>query len=383
MSQNGFSDVTHVHKDIYSIKLSLLVFADDLDADFINPRHVARSHQPHAEGMDQLSMEKLSESIRRDGLLSNPIVQGEINDGTPFTINSGERRIRCIKKLFKENVPCKDRATGKMVPAQELYEYIDCKVISNKLALEERFRIAFQTNDSACDIGEGANVALVKRFKDQGWSEEQIKEATGKSQTWIRDTLALCDLDDECYSAVVNGDINRTVALKLAGEPDKIKRVATLNRTITIASGHLDQLNQEEARRLEAAQEQLELAEAAVEDAKVGGSKGRRKVAEKKLKDAEKSVERRHAKVTLLKSKRPRATGKHFTRALIQDADGQNVGILTPSKIRKFWRASLRAEAEKGHRDARFLMFVLDEGMFKNDRDILALMERFHEQEKK
>jgi hypothetical protein len=278
--------------------------------------------------------------------------------------------------LLKENAPCYDPETGKTVPAKELYEYVLCRVHINP-DTKTAYKLAFTTNDTACDIGEGATVALVRRWKGEGWSDEDIRRVTGKSPTWCRDTMQLVSLDEKTFAALADGGINRTVAIKLAQVPDVTQRHVQLAEARKFAAERLASLQQKVTKSLEDAEMEAELAEAGLADAETTGNQTKKKIASQRLKQAQETATRKRSEVKQLDQKKIVVTGKDLDRA---GATRGQTKALSYNKVMKHWKPALEgmvASGNFGADEAALVLHVLTDGIEKGNRDVEALIRGF------
>jgi len=211
---------------------------------FHNPRHFVQKNKAFSPGLEKQKMEQLAAAIAATGL-NHPITIGcfgSIKDAKTFFIIAGERRKRAIDMLVAKKTPCYDQHTISVKNAEDVYKQIECRIIENA-SLESSFKIAFDENEQNEGIGEAATIALVKFWKDSGWDTNKIKDITGKSITWVRDTEKLIDnLDETSMSCLISGQINRAVAIDLSSVVDPEERHRQLKLCISIASQRLQEM---------------------------------------------------------------------------------------------------------------------------------------------
>ena len=124
------------------------------------------------------AVDELSESIRRDGLLS-PIVVTK--DGETYRIIAGERRFHAVTRLGWKDVECR-------IISREERDYY-------RIALIENLQ---RENLTAEDEAE----ALIKLKKQEDLSDQELAKLVGKSRNYVTEILSIASLPpeflDEC-----------------------------------------------------------------------------------------------------------------------------------------------------------------------------------------
>ena len=384
------AEIVHIEGNLYHVPRNLISFSDNPDEDFVNPRHTMVFGQEEAKGLDPESIKALKESIRKNGLLNPPILQGRGNLGNSILkVNSGERRLRCIDLLIKENADCFDPNTRKFKPAAQLYSTIRCTIIVD-IDLKEQYRLAYTTNDQSEGIGETADIMLVKKLHEKGLTNEEIMEITMKSSTWMRDTDLLLGLDEETLKAYVDGSINRTVAIKLAGIKNvehRLTKLAELNKYRMLRNKILlEAVNQS----LEQAIQERDLAEAELLDAQHIGDKKRKTLSEDRLKKAQEKIKRKSEEFQEITGKQITATRKDLDSIMPDGGERK----LTASKIEKRWRPALISLIKNDGLDedgnfvcdvehASLVLYVVDHGLNQNEYDISTVLREFSQYNEK
>lgn len=384
--------VKHLDRNLFRVNIDRIQLADSSTEEdvfsFMNPRHVTTNPQ----GFSKEEMSELRESIRTLGLehpLSLRLVETE--DAEILQLVSGERRFRCISKLIKDKTSCFDPATNSWKPAAELYGAVECRI--NLLSDQDAFKLAFSENDRSIGIGEGATVALIRNFRREGWTDQQILEVSGKSITWLKDTDVLIGLDEDTFTALTENTINRSAALLLAKVDDVEERLVLLDNAKNSAIERLQSMKKKLQKELAAAETKEEIAEAELVVAETLGDED--KVAEqaaiaanhtnraKRKKQELASIEETTPKATAIDIDAARKTRK---RPGAQPADGTSKALTLP-KLQKYWYEPLNKlitgvadDPEIDLDDVRLVCLLLEK-IDAGERDILSVL-RFHEANK-
>lgn len=206
----------------------------------------------------------LRESIRDVGLNVPPVVR-ELADGT-YELIAGERRIRSLRWLIENKVPCFDKASQGRTPAQKLYKTVQCRVEvdcddkrASQLSVSENLE---RENVSDVDLMQYCLdlVSLKSEHGEPLYTRKEIEEIIHRSATWISQTLSLHELSDRAKELLGNGTLPRTTALYLLKlEPEAVDKV--LDRAEEIAAqvkaAELQQIENE----INQAEENLQAAE--------------------------------------------------------------------------------------------------------------------------
>lgn len=375
--------VIHLYGNLYRMRLDLIHFADTVEKDvlsFKNPRLMLAGSKP--KGFSKEEMSELRESVRTIGL-ENPMILRpvEFEGKTILQLISGERRTRCCQKLVKDDADCYNPATGKYVKASDLYEYVEVRI--NHLDDRAAWKSAYSSNDKAVDIGDGATIALIREWRNAGWTDDEILETTGKSISWLRDTDVLIGLDEETFDALKNEQINRSVALEFAKIEDVNERLETLKSALNFASTRLQEIKKKLAKAADNAEDKLELAEAQKAAAELGGDKKAKEKAEVKATKLAARVAKKKAAAddesTKVNSKDLQKARSSVKKTGNSHA-GEDAKALTRNKIQKHWYAPCAAHvkgAEESddfdNEDAR-LVILLSESIEKGNEDIFKIL---------
>lgn len=224
--------VSYLYGAMYRVRLAMIQVADagfdpaSKQFEFRNPRWHTLNGKPQGCGLSPEKMQELRESIRDLGL-NHPLrcrwypFQND-RSASPVSVQlvDGERRFRSMCWLVKENQPCYDAATGDMVEAKKLYEYVDCMV--TEMDDDTALSYALEGNDKSEDIGTGATIAMVQYLRHCGKTDPEIIAITRKSPDWLCKTEKLLGLDPDILLALKNDQINRKVAQRL-GQIEDVK----------------------------------------------------------------------------------------------------------------------------------------------------------------
>lgn len=347
--------VEHIHGNIYRIRRDLLCFADsgletaDGKLLFGNPRYITNEDgKLVARGMSREEMEELRNEIIRQGLLHPPIFYPK--DGK-FVLADGERRMRCIDRIIKDDALAYNTATGEMEPASEVYEYIECRV--EIMDVQKALEIAFTGNESAIGIGDGATLNVVRVLRKAEYDDDTILTITGKSITWLKETDELLQLDKETFDALISDRINRKVALKLSRVPVVKDRGQRLKAMLEARKERVEKKKQELSQEIEGHESALEMAESEVLEAEVLEQDVTEP--ELKVKRLNNITNKKKKQLNKLEENPPPVNEKDYIDTHDPNDDPKPY---TPTKIEKYWKAEL-------------VDLIKDKGMDENDEQIV------------
>lgn len=151
---------------------------------------------------DQQSLEDLSDSIKKNGVLQPILVRKK---GANYEIVAGERRYQAAKLAGLEEIP------------------VSIREISD----DEVFQLALIENLQRSDLDpiEEA-LGYRKLIKDNGFTQEQLGKILSKSRSGIANSLRLLDLPQEVQDMMADGKLTAGHAraiLAVAGEEGKLK----------------------------------------------------------------------------------------------------------------------------------------------------------------
>lgn len=382
---------------LYRVKPENLIFAEPpANGEFGNPRTILSGFVP--KGLSEEEMEELYESIRTTGMdhpfKARPITK---NGKIILQIVDGERRARTIFKLKKDNASCYDQITEEFKPASELYATVECRI--KEMDDQTAFKNAYQKNDQSVSIGEAANIALIRTWREAGFTDEQIMDMTGKGISWLRETDRLCTLDEETFEALATNKINRTAASDLANEPNLEQRIELLKTSLVKAQERNEVTKQILEEEIDKTEMKAELAAAAAVEAEFNQDDEAKEAATTRMERLRKKALDKKKKVAEISDTTPQVTSKDLANAKKQKAQEGNgeapVKALSRSKIEKFWRepvvAFIKAEGLDEENkpvegidleDARLTKLLLDH-IDKGEKDVMRILKAHMKQKEK
>jgi myosin heavy subunit len=214
-------------------------------------------------------------------------------------------------------------------------------------------------------------VALVKQWKEDGWSDEDIMQVTNRSITWLRESLDIIGLDEKCFEAFLREEINRTCAISLSEVKDVRDRQTRLAKMKSKAIERQQAMEQQAQLELEAAEEEAQIAEANAELAETIRAKAETK---EKLRKSKKKVKQKEQALREVRSRKPKATGKELDRVRAEH-DGASGKHLTLAKYKKHWLPVLE-RAKQGQvpslspSAAAMLQDIMENAFYANQFDL-------------
>jgi hypothetical protein len=314
-------DIEHLHGNLFRIKRDKIklsksgICVEDGKLIYGNPRWFVNSKgEKQAKGIEKEKMDELKNSIQEDGL-ENPIRLRISEDRNFVEIINGERRFRCINDLCEKNIPCFNPETKSRQPADEIYDWIDCRVefMDDKAALA----IALKPNETSETIGDLANINLIKILRESGFDDQEIIKTTGKSVSWLRETDRIISLDETCLEHFKNEKINRTVAIQLALIENAEERIDLLEKIKQVAEKrHVEKINKT-SEKINKATQNKEIQEASAKFAKIKGDEVSEEEFNKKAELEKQKIEKAEKEFENLSSKSATATSKDIEKIKI------------------------------------------------------------------
>lgn len=161
------------------------------------------------EAFDDTAIERLAESIRKNGILQPIVVR---RAGKHFEIIAGERRWRAAKVAGIKEIPVTVRESVSDADTLEL------------ALLENVQRVDLNPIEKAKGYRR-----LVEEFKK---SQEEIAKGIGQDRATIANTLRLLELPVEIQDAVQRGSLSAGHARALLSVPDATRRRALFERSL-------------------------------------------------------------------------------------------------------------------------------------------------------
>mgnify|MGYP001564347911 CR=1 FL=1 len=140
-------------------------------------------------------------SIKANGFRRSKPIVAVRNDARQLEVVDGARRMTAVWNLIKKG--------------HEFPEGIPVSIEDKGSSVAERTLLMFTANDGKPFLPLEAAAAL-QRLRDEGMTVKQIMAATGKSDVYITDTLALLTAAPEVKEAVTSGKVGKTLASKIA-----------------------------------------------------------------------------------------------------------------------------------------------------------------------
>ena len=282
---------------------------------FENPRLGLGFHDFFkAEGMAKEDIDEIRDSIKNDGL-DHPLLCRPKN-GKVQVVN-GMRRLLQIDHFIKTNSNVKDKASGEMVNAKQLFAEggVPCRI--EEMSDLEAYRRANSTDDASKPHGDAARLAPTRYAAPAGRSDQDIMAACGKSKDWVtRMKPVALGLDKDTFAAFAAGAIAFPVAEYLSQYEDVAKRKEVLKSLLQKAKERADDMVAEAESHVKATAGKVEKAKAQVAAAKKKGDPEKLAEAEQGLADAqEKHEAAKVQKKGVKKKKTPQVTRRDLPRA--------------------------------------------------------------------
>lgn len=327
--------------DLFSVPFDLLNIATN-EADgtgdyrWVNPRHLGQSDNSMGHGFDKPEMEELYNDIKDDGLMCPLICRWVIvEESLRIQVLDGERRWRSINRQIEKNERVWSRKDQQWLPAKNVHSKIPCRVIAGND--KEALKVAFMVSDRSVAWGEGATAKLIKKLRDCKCSDKEILELTKKSTQWLKEQDDICDLDDLTFSYLIDGKINRALALRLSKIENVERRQYWLHASYDDAvATHQEELSKADG-ALAKAEQKEELADAVLAEARESGDQEAIAEAKETLEEMQEKTQLRRRQRS--EASRPRAKNKNLRNAAAKvgrDEDDDEVAQpLRPGRIRK------------------------------------------------
>ncbi|MBD3239279.1 MAG: ParB/RepB/Spo0J family partition protein [Chitinivibrionales bacterium] len=183
--------------------LSALIPADHEDAGSQGGTEMVDAHaltpnpfQPRTD-FDQEEIDGLAKSIEAQGLLQPVIVRKKVNG---YEIVSGERRVRAMKQLGWDQIPC---------------------IVKGKVSDREMLELALVENIQRENLNDIEQAAAYQRLLlECSLSHEELSERVGKSRSTITNTLRLLKLPQHIQQLIRDGAITSGHARALLAVDD-------------------------------------------------------------------------------------------------------------------------------------------------------------------
>lgn len=360
--------IKRVRGNHFRIRRDLIVTADmEIDSEnkeavFRNPRSMIL-HQggkiTQVCGFSKSEMEELRENIKTDGL-NHPLTcrwvhrenhdqyvdpdsyenQDELSEIIRVQVVNGDRRLRCIEKLIKSKANVFSHELNDVAPAAEVYEFIDCIVLT--MDPLTAFRYSYNGNDKTSPMGPTADVVNVRRWRQWGWTDEQILNVSGRKSSWLKDMDDLNQyLDETTFQSLANNEINLSIAKSLTRIENLEERLERLEQVKIEAIKRVTAKKEKLQSELEAAERRRELAEAEIAVAEhIGDDEGKAEAEEKKQRAEERRDEIEQEKGKL-EVQPPKANSRDLDKttgtSTSSEANPVELKPMTKNKLQKRW----------------------------------------------
>lgn len=183
------------------------ITADSEGTLWVNPALLKPNpHQPR-QFFDEDKLAELTESVRREGILS-PIIVEDAENGS-FYIIAGERRTRAAIAAGLEKVPV------------QLRKYSDTRKL--EVALVENIQ---RTDLNPVEEAE----AYMQLMQLEGITQEEVAEKVGKSRSAVANTLRLLKLPEEMRRPLASGELTSGHARALLSVTNPVSRQILFKR---------------------------------------------------------------------------------------------------------------------------------------------------------
>ncbi len=183
------------------------ITADSEGTLWVNPALLKPNpHQPR-QFFDEDKLAELTESVRREGVLS-PIIIEDAENGS-FYIIAGERRTRAAIAAGLEKVPV------------QLRKYSDTRKL--EVALVENIQ---RTDLNPVEEAE----AYMQLMQLEGITQEEVAEKVGKSRSAVANTLRLLKLPEEMRRPLASGELTSGHARALLSVTNPVSRQILFKR---------------------------------------------------------------------------------------------------------------------------------------------------------
>jgi hypothetical protein len=311
----------------------LLKIGKDGDVQFFNPRRLGKIEeegvkpkdwQQKGQGFNKEEMHDLLNDIQQNGLEYHLCGFWTKKDNKiKAKVNDGERRFRCLEHMRQHDEKVWSPKDQQFMSAKEAYAKIPIKV--KPMSEEEALMRACMVSETAVKWGDAALARLVKMLYAAGKSDEAICKMVGKGKQWVAETYTLNDLDELCFSYLLNNKINRTVAkllLKITDEQTRQQKCIDVFNHAVISNAAVI-VEAEVA--VEKAEDKVELAQAELEEAKLNGASA------ETIEELEKKILKAAAKVKVRKQGRAASARSPMAKS----KDFNFVKAMTVAKVNK------------------------------------------------
>lgn len=315
----------------------------DYDPDvykFSNPRGRAKGG-----GFDREPMAELEKSIIKNGL-QLPLLLRKLGDDT-LQLIAGERRLQAIKNIKKKSkkkpLLVHNIQTNEKEPADKVYETIFVRI--TECDDETALSLAVDENEQSQPLTVADQVRLVEGLLKTGMKPTVICRNLNKNAAWVNHTQHFRDqLPEDCFSALMNGEINRHVATELMRYPTEV-RSELWGDCQAVLKGKIESKRKELDSKLEVAAGEKEIADASKE---MAGELGlNEKEAESKAASAGKKLEKAKDDKEEFENNPPTLTGGDVSTAAVNtNKKAKTPQAFNKRKIEEYYIDPLMAALE-------------------------------------
>jgi len=173
---------------------------------------------------------------------------------------AGERRLRTILKLIKDNVMVFSIEHKKKMPAKEVYTRVNVQ-LEDDCNEVEALALAWDENINAASLTAADEIITVEYLVACGKSPKEIEVILQKNAAWVNHSINFrTKLPEEAFSCLLNGEITRFVADRLLEYPED-KRTEVWNHTKALHSIKIEEKKEKLKAKVAEVRDTLLLAE--------------------------------------------------------------------------------------------------------------------------
>ena len=281
-------------------------------------------------------MVSLYNSIKEDGLQQPPVVRvitDEEDQIVEIGLIAGERRVRCIQRLFDNDEEVHDDLDNSTTSASEKYETIPCKVVYD-CDDHKALRLHYRENADSLGLTIEEQIGLVERLSSTGMKNKEIAETLGEPESWVSQTLNFRkELPEVAFNLLVNGKMKRHGAVTLLGYPKDERE--------SVISGALVHKFDETQEELDDAQDELEIA---LDKQDLAQHRQERAEDEEEFQEAEKSERQAQREATAASKRKERAEKKSDEVESGDIKEGAKKAGIKPKKQKKLTAVEIKRQ---------------------------------------
>ena len=188
----------------------------------------------HRVEFDEEKMAALTESIRLHGVRTPISIRADRgNKEQPYILIDGERRLRAVKRLFKEGM-----ADPPAIP---------CFV--NTCDEEQAFVFSAIANLERAEITASEEASIVQRLTQMGKSPKEIAQLCSRTTQWVSQRLAVASGSKAVKDAIEEGDLPVDVALQVVRNVPSDEQGDVVRDALKKSGGNKGKLREEVAKK--------------------------------------------------------------------------------------------------------------------------------------